>query len=52
MDGNNLKICVCGLTMDVPGLLNLWTMKATLDSYSFVIQERVSKDRVKVVYST
>ena len=30
----------------------LWTMKATLDSYSFVIHERVSKDRVKVGYTT
>ena len=26
-------------------------MKATLDSYSFVIHERVSKDRVKVGYT-
>ena len=30
----------------------LWSMMATLDSYSFIIHERVSKDRVKVSYTT
>ena len=43
-----MYVCVAGrLTSDY-----LWNIKATLDSYSFIIHERVSKDRVKVSYTT
>ena len=51
-----LRTAIIGIYACVAGTLTLpdylWSKKATLDSYSFVIHERVFKDRVKVSYTT